>query len=133
MPSKKIIAAATRFKDAWDSAISHNKEGFSLSDLDIVEMHEAFAVQVLSCLQALASRKFAEDKLGRSQAVGDIDPDRLNVDGGSIALGHPFGATGARLVISALCALERRQGQHALVTVCAAGGMGASLILERVA
>jgi acetyl-CoA acyltransferase len=118
---------------AYASPLALDKAGLTLRDMDIVEIHEAFAVQVLSCLQAMASKKFAEDKLGRAEAVGDIDPDRLNVDGGSIALGHPFGATGGRLVINALRALERRNGQHALITVCAAGGMGASLILERAA
>ncbi|HEY4000169.1 MAG TPA: acetyl-CoA C-acyltransferase [Candidatus Xenobia bacterium] len=108
-----------------------DKAGLSLSDMSVVEMHEAFAAQVLSCTQAMASEQFCKDKLGRSKAVGEIEPDRFNPSGGSIALGHPFGATGGRLVISALRELARVKGQFALVTLCAAGGMGTSMILER--
>lgn len=118
---------------AYATPMALDRAGLKLSDMDVVEMHEAFAAQVLSCLQALASKKFAEEKLGRKEAVGEIAPDRFNIDGGSIALGHPFGATGVRLVVNALRELERRDGQYGLVTVCAAGGMGASMIVERAA
>jgi acetyl-CoA acyltransferase len=103
----------------------------TLKDMDLVDMHEAFAAQVLSNLQAFASREFARKKLGREEAIGEVDPARLNVNGGSIALGHPFAATGARMVTQALRELARRGGQYALLTVCAAGGMGASVVLER--
>jgi len=107
-----------------------DRAGLSLADMDLVDMHEAFAVQVASNLKALASRQFAEEKLGRSEAVGEIDPSILNVNGGSIAIGHPFGATGGRMVLSTLRELKKRGKQHALLTVCAAGGLGAAMVLE---
>jgi acetyl-CoA acyltransferase len=99
--------------------------------MDLVDMHEAFAAQVLSNLQAFASKAFAEKELGRSEPLGEVDPAKLNVNGGSIALGHPFAATGARMILQTLRELERRKGQHALLTVCAAGALGAALVLER--
>ncbi|MFO0659664.1 MAG: hypothetical protein U0165_07530 [Polyangiaceae bacterium] len=101
-----------------------------LSDMDLVDMHEAFAAQIASNLQALGSKKFAEERLGRSEAVGEVDPEKFNVKGGSIALGHPFAATGGRMVLSTLRELKRRGGQHALLTLCAAGGLGAAVVLE---
>ncbi|MCU0700588.1 MAG: acetyl-CoA C-acyltransferase, partial [Myxococcaceae bacterium] len=97
---------------------------------ELVEMHEAFAAQVASNLQALASKSFAE-KLGRKAPVGEVDRTRLNVNGGSIAIGHPFAATGARIVHQALRELKRRNLGTALVTVCAQGGLGAAVVLER--
>lgn len=106
--------------------------GLSLKDMDLVEMHEAFAAQVLSNVQALESDTFAQERLGRSEKVGEINWDAFNVHGGSISIGHPFAATGARLVTQALRELERRDGQFALVTACAAGGLGAAAVLERV-
>ncbi|HHH10898.1 MAG TPA: acetyl-CoA C-acyltransferase, partial [Sorangium sp.] len=102
----------------------------SLADMAIVEVHEAFAAQVASNLQAWASKKFADEHLGGGAPLGEIDPDKLNVNGGSIALGHPFAATGARMVLTALNELKRRGGQHALLTLCAAGGLGAAVVLE---
>jgi acetyl-CoA acyltransferase len=108
-----------------------DRAGLSLADMDLVEMHEAFAAQVLSTTQALASKSFAEEKLGRSEPVGEIDPKRLNVNGGSIALGHPFGATGARILMSLANEMERRDVQFGLVSVCAAGGLGCAIVLER--
>jgi acetyl-CoA acyltransferase len=102
-----------------------------LGDIDVFEMHEAFAAQVLSNLMGFASKTWAKEKLGRAKPIGDVDPARLNLRGGSISLGHPFGATGARLVHQALRELERRNGQYAMLTVCAAGGLGAAVILER--
>ena len=107
-----------------------DRAGLTLKDMDLVDMHEAFAAQVASNLQALGSKKFAEERLGRSEAVGEIDPAKLNVNGGSIAIGHPFAATGGRMVLSALNELKRRGKQHALLTVCAAGGLGAAVVLE---
>jgi acetyl-CoA acyltransferase len=106
------------------------RAGLSLKDMDLVDMHEAFAAQVASNIQALASKKFAEEKLGRNAPVGEIDPARLNVNGGSIAIGHPFAATGGRMVLSTLRELKKRGSKHALLTVCAAGGLGAAIILE---
>jgi acetyl-CoA acyltransferase len=107
-----------------------DRAGMKLSDMDLVDMHEAFAAQVVSNLDALASKKFAEERLGRAEAVGEIDPDKLNVNGGSIAIGHPFAATGGRMVLSTLRELNKRGKQHALLTVCAAGGLGAAMVLE---
>jgi acetyl-CoA acyltransferase len=96
-----------------------------------VEMHEAFAAQVLSNLQALASPGFAREYLGRDGAVGEVDRDRLNVCGGSIALGHPFGATGARLVLGLAREMQRRDVRLGLASICAQGGMGFALVMEK--
>jgi acetyl-CoA acyltransferase len=106
------------------------RAGLSLGDMDLVEMHEAFAAQVLCNVQAFESKKYAKEKLGLKAAIGELDDERLNVHGGSIAIGHPFAATGARLVTTALHELRRRKGKYALVTACAAGGLGASVVLE---
>jgi acetyl-CoA acyltransferase len=110
-----------------------DRAGLRLSDVDLVDMHEAFAAQVLSVLKMLASAAFARARLGRDQAVGEIDPDRLNVHGGSLALGHPFGATGARMIITMANELARSGKRTALLGICAAGGLGAAAVLERVA
>jgi len=103
----------------------------SLKDIGVIEMHEAFAAQVLSNIQWMGSKKIAQEKLGRSEPVGEIDPEKINRTGGSIALGHPFGATGARIVTTVCNELQRTGEQYGLVTVCAAGGMGSAIILER--
>jgi acetyl-CoA acyltransferase len=108
------------------------RAGMSLGDVDLVDMHEAFAAQVLSVLKMLGSQAFARERLGREQAVGEIDPDKLNIYGGSIAIGHPFAATGARMVTTMANELERSQKSTALLGICAAGGLGAAAILERV-
>ncbi len=115
---------------AYAAPVALDRAGLRLGDMDVVEMHEAFAAQVLSNLQAFASRKFAEERLGRSEPLGEVDPSRLNPNGGSIPLGHPFGATGARMITQALRELARRKGRHALLTVCAAGGLGAAVVLD---
>jgi len=107
-----------------------HRAGLTLADMDLVEMHEAFAAQVLSNLKALESRAWAE-RAGFSQPVGAVDRARLNVMGGSIALGHPFGATGARITTTLCHELIRRNGQFGLMTVCAAGGMGFAMVIER--
>ena len=86
---------------------------------------------MLSTLKKLESRTFAEQELGRAEAVGCLDPERMNLRGGSIALGHPFGATGARCVTTLANEMERQSAQLGLVSVCAAGGVGAAIILER--
>ncbi|KFE72452.1 acetyl-CoA C-acyltransferase FadI [Hyalangium minutum] len=115
---------------AYAAPIALQRAGMTLADIDLVEMHEAFAAQVASNLQALASPAFAK-KAGWSAPVGEVDRDRLNVNGGSISLGHPFGATGARIVTQALHELKRRNKNTVLCTVCAAGGLGAAVVLER--
>jgi acetyl-CoA acyltransferase len=99
-------------------------------DLDLVDLHEAFAAQVLSTTQALESDSFARNQLGQSKVVGTVDTSRCNVLGGSIAIGHPFAATGVRQVIQTAHELRRRGGELALCATCAAGGQGAAIILE---
>ena len=102
-----------------------------LDEIGVIEMHEAFAAQVLSNIQWIGSKKIAQEKLGRAEAIGEIDPEKINHTGGSIALGHPFGATGARIVTTVCNELQRTGQQYGLVTVCAAGGMGVAMVLER--
>lgn len=103
----------------------------TLGDIDVFELHEAFAGQVLSVLHALNSDQFAKDRLSRNQKVGEIPMHKLNTWGGSLSLGHPFGATGVRLVTTAANRLHKEDGTLALVSACAAGGQGHALILER--
>lgn len=104
--------------------------GYTLAEIDFVDMHEAFAAQVLSVLKMLASDAFARSRLGRERAVGSIDPERLNVYGGSLALGHPFAATGARMVTSMAEELAQTGRRTALLGICAAGGLAAAAVLE---
>ena len=116
---------------AYAAPIALDRAGLAMADIDLLEMHEAFAAQVLSNLRAWDSDRFCREELGRARRVGHPDPERINVMGGSIAIGHPFGATGGRLTITLLNELRRRDGQFGLVTVCAAGGMGFAMVLER--
>jgi acetyl-CoA acyltransferase len=104
--------------------------GLELSDLTLIDMHEAFAAQALANVKMFASDEFAQQNLGRGKAIGEIDMDKFNVLGGSIAYGHPFAATGARMMTQTLRELKRRGGGLALNTACAAGGLGAAMILE---
>jgi acetyl-CoA acyltransferase len=106
------------------------RAGYELQSIDFVDMHEAFAAQVLSVLKALGSDAFAQMRLGYSKAVGEIDPERLNVHGGSLALGHPFAATGARMVTTMANELVKTGRQSALLGICAAGGLAAAAVLE---
>jgi acetyl-CoA acyltransferase len=115
---------------AYAAPVALQRAGMSLADLDLVEMHEAFASQIASNLQAFASKKFAEEA-GFARPLGEVDRSKLNVTGGSISIGHPFGATGARIVTQALHNLERSNKNAVLCTVCAAGGLGAAVVLER--
>jgi acetyl-CoA acyltransferase len=108
-----------------------DRAGITWKELGLVEIHEAFAAQVLSNAQAWASKAWAE-RLGRPGPVGEVDWDRTNVSGGSIAIGHPFGATGARLVITLANEMQRREVQFGLLSICAQGGMGLAMVLERV-
>jgi acetyl-CoA acyltransferase len=102
-----------------------------LSDIDLFEMHEAFGAQVVSNLKALASRRFARQELGRDRPVGEVDLGRWNVHGGTLALGHPFGATGARLTLQLLHGMARRGLGTGMVVLGGAGGLGYALIFER--
>jgi acetyl-CoA acyltransferase len=109
-----------------------DRAGIGWKDLGLVEIHEAFAAQVLSNVQAWGSKAWAE-RLGRSQPVGEVDWNITNVMGGSIAIGHPFGATGARLVTTLANEMQRREVQFGLISICAQGGMGLAMVLERIA
>ena len=116
---------------AYAAPLALDRAGLTMADIDLLEMHEAFAAQVLSNLQAWDSGRFCRDELGLGGKLGHPDPERINVMGGSIAIGHPFGATGGRLTTTLLNELRRRDGRFGLVTVCAAGGMGFAMVLER--
>jgi len=115
---------------SYASPIAMDRAGLKLKDLTLIDMHEAFAAQALCNIQAFASDDFAKDKLGRASALGEINMDKFNVLGGSLAYGHPFAATGARMITQTLNELRRRGGGHGLTTACAAGGLGAAMILE---
>ncbi len=110
--------------------VALSRAGLTLRDIDLVEMHEAFAAQVLSNLEGFESKTWAE-RAGFSHPVGEVDRSKLNVMGGSVAIGHPFGATGARITTTLLNELRRRGGQFGLMTVCAAGGLGFAMVVER--
>jgi len=116
---------------AFSAPKALKRAGMKLSDIDLVEIHEAFAAQVLSNLQAWGSKKFADQYLGGAEPIGEVPEEKINPRGGSIALGHPFGATGARLVSQALRELQDKNQNTALISICAAGGLGAACILER--
>ena len=110
--------------------VALKRAGLALKDIDLVEMHEAFAAQVLCNLMGFESKEWAE-RAGFSQPVGEVDRAKLNVMGGSISIGHPFGATGGRILTTLVNELARRGGQFGLMTVCAAGGMGHAMVVER--
>ena len=115
---------------SYASPIALERAGMTLNDLTLIEMHEAFAAQTLANVKMFASDKFAQEKLGRSKATGEIDMDKFNVMGSSIAYGHPFAAPGTRMITQMLNELNRRGGGTGLITACAAGGLGAAMILE---
>jgi acetyl-CoA C-acetyltransferase len=102
----------------------------ALQDFDFYEIHEAFAAQTLATLKAWESEKFCRERLGRDRAMGSIDRSKLNVKGGSVAVGHPFAATGTRIVGTLAKLLQQRGGGRGLISVCTAGGMGVTAILE---
>jgi len=116
---------------ALATPIALDRADMTLDDIDVIDMHEAFAAQILSNLQAFASTDFAKQYLGRDEAIGEITDEKFNLYGGSISLGHPFAATGARQILTMANELVRRDRGTALVTQCAAGGLGAAVILER--
>lgn len=104
--------------------------GLTLSDFELIEINEAFAAQVLACLQAMSSDEFARRELDAPKALGDIDPERLNVHGGAIALGHPVRASGARLILTLLRSLRERSAHRGLAALCVGGGQGAAVWVE---
>lgn len=115
----------------YATPIALRRAGLTMKDIGLVELNEAFAAQVIACLTAFASDKFAQEKLDLPKAVGEIDPSLLNVNGGAIALGHPVGATGSRLVLTLMKEMQRRNVQFGLATLCIGGGQGGAMILER--
>lgn len=115
---------------AYSTPLALKRAGLSLKDIGLVELNEAFAAQVMACQAALNSDKFAQEKLGLSAKVGEIRDDILNVNGGAIALGHPVGATGTRIVLTLAKEMKRRNTQFGLATLCIGGGQGGSMILE---
>jgi acetyl-CoA acetyltransferase family protein len=106
------------------------KQNLALKDIDLFELNEAFAVQVIACKLALDSKKYCQEKLGLTDKLGLIDENKLNVNGGAIALGHPVGMTGARIIIHALRELKRKKAQTAIASLCIGGGQGAAMLLE---
>jgi len=110
---------------------SHGLGGKALKDMGLVELNEAFAAQAMACVKAMGSEKFSREKLGLDKKVGDIDMNIMNVNGGAIALGHPVGATGTRLVITLMKEMKKRNVQFGLATLCIGGGQGGSVILEK--
>jgi acetyl-CoA acyltransferase len=116
---------------AFATPIALDRAGLTLADIDVIDMHEAFSAQMLAVLEAFKSADFSRQHLERDDPIGEVDPDKLNLYGGSISLGHPFGATGARQILTMANELVRRDSGKALVTQCAAGGLGAAVVLER--
>jgi acetyl-CoA C-acetyltransferase len=106
------------------------KANLKLQDFDFYEIHEAFAAQTLATLESWKSEDFCRNKLERSEPMGSIDFDRLNTKGGSIAIGHPFAATGARIVATMAKLLNEKGSGRGLISVCTAGGMGVTAIME---
>jgi acetyl-CoA acyltransferase len=124
-PSEQLLMAPV-----LAAPIALQRAGLGLADMDLIEMHEAFASQVLCNLRGFESREWAA-RAGFSEPVGEVDRSKLNVMGGSIAIGHPFGATGGRILTTLANELARRSGQFGLMTVCAAGGLGHAMVIER--
>jgi acetyl-CoA acyltransferase len=129
------FVAIDPFNDAlmgpsYATPIALTRAGLRLNELNLITIHEAFAAQTLANLKNWPSQQFARNVLGQDDAIGEIDWDKLNPLGGSLAYGHPFAATGGRMIIQTLHGLHRRGGGPALVTACAAGGIGAALVLE---
>lgn len=116
---------------AYSTPVALKRAGLTLKDMGLIELNEAFAAQVMACVKAMDSDKFAKDKLGLDKKVGTIDPEKLNVNGGAIALGHPVGATGTRLVVTLMKEMQRRNVQFGLATLCIGGGQGGTVIVER--
>ncbi|MBK8116817.1 MAG: acetyl-CoA C-acetyltransferase [Candidatus Accumulibacter sp.] len=109
------------------------RQQFALNDIDLWEINEAFAAQVLACVAAWESDAYCRDALGLPGALGSLAPDRLNVDGGAIALGHPVGASGARIVLHLLHALRAARARRGIAAICIGGGQGGAMLVETIA
>ena len=123
-PSRMGLGPVFASKKVFD------KSGFSLKDMELVEINEAFAAQVIGCTRAFASQEFCEKNFGMAQAMGEINPEILNVNGGGVALGHPVGMSGARIIIHLLRELKRRGKNRGLATLCIGGGQGGAVVVE---
>ena len=108
------------------------RQGLAINDLDLWEINEAFAAQVLGCLRAWQNDNYCREQLGLDKALGALDEDKLNVDGGAVALGHPVGASGARIVLHLLQALKRRGKKRGIASICIGGGQGGAMLVETV-
>ena len=115
----------------YATPVALRRAGLTMKDIGLVELNEAFAAQVIGCMRAFESDKFAREKLDLPSALGAIDPAILNVNGGAIALGHPVGATGSRIVLTLMKEMVRRNVQFGLATLCIGGGQGGAMILEK--
>lgn len=115
---------------AYSTPIALKRAGIDFKDVGLFELNEAFAAQVIACVKAMGSDKFAQEKLGLAHKLGDIDPEKLNVNGGAIALGHPVGATGTRLVVTLMREMKKRNQQFGVATLCIGGGQGGTVVLE---
>jgi len=120
-----LLGPALTIPGALDGA------GLKLDEIGVVELHEAFAAQVLAVLKLLEDPDWCSERLGRDRAVGAVNPDRLNAWGGSLSVGHPFGATGARLITNCCQRMASEDAQHGLVAACAAGAIGIGMVFER--
>ena len=116
---------------AYATPIALKRAGLTLKDIGVTELNEAFAAQVIACVKAMDSDEWCKSKLGLSGKLGAIDPATMNINGGAIALGHPVGATGTRLVITLMRELQKKNAQFGLATLCIGGGQGGAVILER--
>lgn len=116
---------------AFATPLALERAGVSLADMDLIELNEAFAAVVLANMEAFASREWAAETLGRSEPIGEIRAERLNVNGGAIALGHPIAATGARLALTLLLEMQRRDVEWGLATLCVGGGQGGAVVFRR--
>ncbi len=117
---------------AYAIASALDKAGLTLKDMDVIEINEAFSAQVMSVMKAMASKQWSQEKLGRGDAVGEVDPAKLNPNGGAVALGHPVGSSAARIVLTALKELKRSGKQFAVASLCIGGGQGGAVVVERI-
>ncbi len=140
-PKARIVDYAFTGQDLYDELLLGNayavnkvldRSGLKLEDMDVIEFHEAFAGQILANVKCLESDEFAQENLGKKKAVGKVDMDKFNLWGGSLSIGHPFGATGARIVTTAANRLHEEGGRFALIAACAAGAHGHAMIIEKV-
>lgn len=114
----------------YSTPVALKRAGLTMKDIGLVELNEAFAAQVLACQKAFDSDEFAKNKLGLSGKIGAVDPGLLNVNGGAIAIGHPVGATGTRIVLTLAKEMKRRGVQFGLATLCIGGGQGGAMVIE---